>query len=299
MIPDPYAPKKPRAASLAKYLTGASAGAAAGLKPMRPPSAQFGNAQAGAPLTQTSTGYQGGDRSWATAGPQTASAGGPPASPAAPAPAGDPGDPVLTSADYLKESPSFIKAAHDLVVNSGFDLASPEVQAALQKNGLSLKDLGLDAGTMAEAAANPYSVAARLRRQFSSNLSTIGDSTNAHGLLFSGAHNQANANEADAATQRHSGAIGDLLSGLQSDSKGLSDLYDKISQGMQANPVATYGTTSATPTSPGLTADPQAAETARETSRLTQRAPSGVTASIATTLKKKPKAMPSQAGRAL
>lgn len=78
---------------------------------------------------------------------------------------------------------------------------------------------GADAGTAGEAANNPYSIVAQLKKQMQSNLAGVNNTANAHGLLFSGANVQGHNDEYAAGAQRDYNA----RQGLQASLNAITD----------------------------------------------------------------------------
>lgn len=102
---------------------------------------------------------------------------------------------------------------------------------------------GVDANTAAVAAANPYSTVADLLRQHLTQNSTLGNTANAHGALFSGGYAQSISNEA----QRHAQAASAAATNLQNYLSGLTSEENQAYTG-------SYRALAANP--PGLAAPP-------------------------------------------
>lgn len=108
---------------------------------------------------------------------------------------------ITTDPEYLQLNPGYIKQAHDLLVQYGI-IPPPN------------SGFGSDSATADEVAANPYSVAAMLRKGYQTNLGSNMNQANTHGALFSGAYVN---------NQAHS---------LQDFTKGLSDATTQLQQGL-------------------------------------------------------------------
>lgn len=80
---------------------------------------------------------------------------------------------ILTDPQYLLENPGYIKMAHDALVRYGI---------------IPTSGFGADAATAEEVNANPYSIAAMLKKGYGTAQSSNMNAANAHGALFSGAY---------------------------------------------------------------------------------------------------------------
>lgn len=148
---------------------------------------------------------------------------------------------ILTDPEYLLRNPGYIKQAHDLLVKYGI---------------IPTSGFGADAATAEEVNANPYSVAAMLKKGFSTNLSQNGNQANAHGALFSGAYQNNQLHATDDYQRGLSGAATDLQGGLSTISgdrtNTLVDIWNRLSQKTAAPTADTtpYAAPTAPPVSP-------------------------------------------------
>lgn len=126
---------------------------------------------------------------------------------------------VTTDPEYLLQNPQYIKQAHDLLVKYGIIPSS---------------GFGADAATQQEVEANPYSIAALLKKTYAQGLGNNMNTANAHGALFSGAYQNSQLHSLDDYQRNLSGAGTDLQSGLNTISGNrtntLVDIWQRLSQ---------------------------------------------------------------------
>lgn len=149
---------------------------------------------------------------------------------------------ILTDPEYLLQNPQYIKQAHDLLVQYGIVPAS---------------GFGADAATSQEVNANPYSIAAMLRKSYSTNLGNNMNTANSHGALFSGAYQNNNLHSLDDYQQGVSNASTQLQSGLNTvannRSNTLVDIWKRLSAATSAPVADTNVYTPPPPTAPAIT----------------------------------------------
>ena len=126
---------------------------------------------------------------------------------------------ILLDPQYLLENPGYIKRAHDLLVQYGI---------------IPTSGFGADAATAEEINANPYSIAAMLKKSYGTAQGQNMNQANAHGALFSGAYQNSQLHSLDDYQRNLSNAGTELQSGLNSISgertQSLVDIWRRLSE---------------------------------------------------------------------
>lgn len=150
---------------------------------------------------------------------------------------------LLTDPEFLLANPGYIKQAHDLLVQYGI--------IPTATGDASIDSAIADPTTQQEATANPYSVAAMLRKTYAGGLSNNDTNAVSHGAFASGAHENANLHSLDSYQQGLSTAGQNLESGFGTISGNrtntLVDIWKRLATAPVTADTTVYGKAAAPP----------------------------------------------------